>query len=401
MNPTQMASPPLRPHLFMLLGLCQMIAFGTSLYLLTTLAQPIALEMLWPPAWIVAGFTIGILAAGAISPWIGRLITTGHGRRILACSSLMFALGLGIIGLSWRIEVYVAGWLILGMGMACGLYDACFGTLGRVFGQRARRIISVVALIGGLASTVFWPASQYLATTVGWRETCFIFAALHLLICLPIYLLALPDPMSRDGRRADGRGSLARLAAPQRQAFWLFGAVMVIESGLAAMVAVHLVAVLGVAGVEEGQAAVLGALIGPSQIAVRLADSLLGHRIAPAFALLFSSVAITLGLVLLGFGLHLPSLAMVLYGIGIGLFAVTRGTFPLSTFGGEDYPALMGLISRPALILQAAAPLAASLIVSGLGADTLLSLLTALAALKIVLSLSLLRTRRSLLAHQA
>src|SRR3546814_3524301 len=74
----------------------------------------------------------------------------------------------------------------MGLGMGAGLYDAAFATLGRIYGQGARSTITTLTLFGGFASTTCWPLSAWLVSELGWRGTCFTYAAIHLFVLLPI-----------------------------------------------------------------------------------------------------------------------------------------------------------------------------------------------------------------------
>src|SRR6202034_1117497 len=117
---------------------------------------------------------------------------------------------------------YIAAWLIMGIGMGAGLYDAAFGTLGRLYGRDARAAITTLTLFGGFASTVCWPFSAFLVSTVGWRGAWLAYAAIQLCFSLPLYLLVLPrsapaEPALASATRAiDGpsgaKPSLALLA---------------------------------------------------------------------------------------------------------------------------------------------------------------------------------------------
>lgn len=99
-----------------------------------------------------------------------------------------------------------AGWIVLGIGMALGLYDAAFAALGRIYGADARPSITGITLIAGFASTIGWPLSAWGVEHVGWRETCYAWAAAHLLIGLPLNLLLLP--------RAERQAATQETAAP-------------------------------------------------------------------------------------------------------------------------------------------------------------------------------------------
>ena len=116
---------------------------------------------------------------------------------MLSISNLVLAAGLVLLGLTYSIPVLLAAWLLLGIGMGAGLYDAAFGALGRIYGEAARRSITGITLFAGFASTVGWPLSAWGLETIGWRNTCFAWAAAHILIGLPINWLMLPPSRAR------------------------------------------------------------------------------------------------------------------------------------------------------------------------------------------------------------
>ncbi|CAO4136929.1 hypothetical protein OFEAOIEE_LOCUS4692 [Methylorubrum extorquens] len=115
------------------LGVVQILAWGSSFYLLGVLAAPIADDTGWPLAWVFGGLTLGLLVAGLVSPTVGRIIGERGGRAILAASALLLAAGLVVLGLAPSLWVFLGGWLLLGLGMGCGLYDPAFATLSRLY----------------------------------------------------------------------------------------------------------------------------------------------------------------------------------------------------------------------------------------------------------------------------
>ncbi|TIX59553.1 MAG: MFS transporter, partial [Mesorhizobium sp.] len=170
------------------LGLTQIMAWGSSYYLPAVIAPAVARDTSWPLAWVVGGLSLGLLVAGLISPRVGSSIERHGGRNVLAFSA--FCIGAGQIGLAAApsLAVYIGAWLVIGLGMGAGLYDAAFATLGRLYGNSARSAITTLTLFGGLASTVCWPISAFLLSTIGWRGACLAYAAVQLLIALPLYL---------------------------------------------------------------------------------------------------------------------------------------------------------------------------------------------------------------------
>ena len=105
---------------------------------------------------------------------------------------MTLAAGLALLDFTYSIPTLIGAWLLLGIGMGFGLYDAAFGALGRIYGDAARRSITGITLIAGFASTVGWPLTAWGLESIGWRNTCFAWALAHILIGLPINLLMLP-----------------------------------------------------------------------------------------------------------------------------------------------------------------------------------------------------------------
>ena len=174
------------------LGTTQTLAWASSYYLPAILADPIARDLGVSSNWIFAAFSASLVISALLGPRIGRQIDLVGGRPVLSMSNVVFAAGLTLLGFSYSIPVMVLAWLLLGIGMTGGLYDAAFAALGRIYGDAARRSITGITLIAGFASTVGWPLSALGLETIGWRNTCFAWAAAHILIGLPVNLLMLP-----------------------------------------------------------------------------------------------------------------------------------------------------------------------------------------------------------------
>jgi MFS family permease len=122
-----------------LLGVTQILAWGSSYYLLAVLAGDIATDTDWPSALVVGGLSLGLVFAGLVSPVVGRRIGNGHGRAVLASSSFFLAAGLFCLGFASSVPMYLAACVIVGVGMGAGLYDAAFAMLGTLYGLEARR----------------------------------------------------------------------------------------------------------------------------------------------------------------------------------------------------------------------------------------------------------------------
>ncbi len=367
------------------LGVVEILAWGSSFYLPAVLAAPIAGDTGWPLAWVVGGLSCGLLVAAAVSPLVGTTIGRHGGRPVLALAALLLAAGLATLGLAPVLPVYVAGWLVLGLGMGMGLYDPAYATLGRLYGAEARRAITTLTLWGGFASTVCWPLSAFLVEHAGWRWTCFAYAGLHLAVTLPLVLVMIPKPPARVASAEGEKGAAGPLSQGERRSFLLFAGMLVCSGLIMGMVSVHLLTLLQARGVALAAAVSYGALIGPSQVGARVIEMAGGGRHHPLWTLTASVALIAAGLALLASGFGWVAAALVLYGGGNGIFSIARGTVPLALFGPERYAPLIGKLARPALIAQAAAPPIGALVIEHAGTGSAFTVMVTLACLNTAL----------------
>lgn len=370
------------------LGVAQIFAWGTSFYFPAVFAEPIVAETGWSLGFVVAGTSLGLLVAGLISPQVGRFIDRRGGRPILLASSLFYAAGLIGIGASPALPVYLLAWLLIGLGMGTGLYDAVFAALGRMYGSEARAPITNLTLFGGFASTICWPLSAFMIDHVGWRGACFIYAAVHLFLVLPLQM-AVVRPATSDARSApaDGQHDREQTAPIDNEAliFFLLAAVLSIAAGIGSIVVVHLLIFLQARGLDFAVAVSLGTLFGPAQVGARIVERLFGSRYHPIWTMIASCTLMAVGLLLL-FG-AVPALLIVilLYGAGYGISWIGRGTLPLALFGPVRFPRLMGKLAFPSLIVQALAPSAGALLLETRGVDATVEVLTVFALINVVL----------------
>ncbi len=374
------------------LGLFQILAWGSSFYLLSVLAPAIASDTGWPSALVVAGLSFALLAASIVSPKVGRTIQQHGGRPVLAASSALLASGLIAVGLAPTVWIYLIAWLVIGLGMGTGLYDPAFATLGRQYGQAARRMITAVTLFGGFASTICWPISAFLLENVGWRSTCFAYAAAHLCIGLPVYWFLMPKtpPVAGIAKSTD---TVFRELPADRQvvAFRLLGTILTVGAAILSLVAMHLLFLLQQRGLSLGTAVALGALVGPSQVTARVVELFAGRRSHPLWTMLIGVVLLALGIVLLWLEFPVIALALIAYGAGNGISSIVRGTVPLALFGPANYAVLMGRLGMPILLAMAVAPILGTFLIGAGGPALAFAALSAMSLTNILLVIGLIR----------
>lgn len=386
MTADAIARAPDRRVVITALGVAQILAWGTSFYFPAVFAGPIVRDTGWSLGPVVGGTSIGLLVAGLISPQVGRLIDRHGGGRILLSSSIFFALGLAGVGLAPTLPVYLFAWTLIGLGMGTGLYDAVFAALGRLYGSGARGPITNLTLFGGFASTICWPLSAFMIDHLGWREACFVYAGLHLLVALPLQMTVMRrQPRQAEEARHEDSAAPPKPIAREGVVFALLAVVLSLAAGVGSTVIVHMMLFLQARGVDFAVAVSLGTLFGPAQVGARVVERLFGNRYHPIWTMIASCALMAIGLALLSghFALLVP--IILLYGAGYGISWIGRGTLPLALFGPVRFPRLMGKLAFPSLIVQALAPSAAALLIEATGAEVTLTVLTALALINVLL----------------
>ena len=343
------------------LGITQIIAWGTIFYSPVLTAPLIVAETGWSLSFVMGGFSLGLLIAGLVSPFVGRSIDRYGGHIVMTAGALVSALGL--LGLAHARDpvTYLAVWIVLGAGLGASLYDPAFATLGRIFGAAARRPITVLTLAGGFASTAGWPATHLLIEAVGWRGTYIIYAVLMAGVCAPLYAFALPRSRASVDAAPDATAARPPALLPAHGiAFVLVTAAFTAYAFVPSALSAHLLAIFGRNGIDSATVVFIGTLFGPAQVAARLTELAFGRNVHPLLVGRAAVALLVLAFVLLAvFGISVPTAAAfaVMFGAANGLVTITRGALPLALFGADGYGRLMGRISGFWLVMQSAAPL--------------------------------------------
>jgi len=376
------------------LGIAQILVWGSSYYLIAVLARPIQAATGWNYTWIAGGLSLGFLISGLASPKVGRLIDQFGGRPVLGCSAIILALGMVLLAVAPNELCYLGAWVVLGLGMGAGLYDPAFAALGRLYGDQARSAITLTTLWGGFASTLCWPLSQMLVNQIGWRGTCWAYAAIDLAIVLPLYLFGLPrEPRHPPATRATAKAA-GIVPANMRLSFWLVAVNTTVSAVVMTVISVHLIALLQDGGASAAAAVALGALIGPAQVGARLVEMVLARKYHPVWTMGIATILTAAGLALVFAAPAFAAAGILLYGTGAGLRSIARGSVPLAIFGRDGYATLMGRLAMPALIAQSAAPALGALLLNATGPSGTLLAMVALAALNLASVLPLLKYSR-------
>lgn len=328
------------------LGAAQTLSWASSYYLPAMLAVPMAKDLGVSTPTVFGAFSLALLVSALLGPYSGRAIDRWGGRPVLIATNVIFSVGLAALGVANGPYSLFAAWVVLGIGMGSGLYEAAFAALVRLYGRDSRGVITGITLIAGFASTVGWPLSTLLEAQVGWRGACFAWAALHLVVGIPLnWSLPRATALSTTADIDNASTVAAQQAQPQMRAAILLAVVFAITWFISTAMASHLPRILMAGGATLGAAVAIGALVGPAQVGGRLLEFGFLRRVHPLLSARLAALMHPVGaMVLLVVGGPAAALFAVLHGAGNGILTIAKGTLPLVLFGPQGYGHRQGVL---------------------------------------------------------
>lgn len=372
----------IRGRVVLALGVSQLVCWGLSYYLIGGFGERMAADFGWSRGVIYGGFSTALLVMGMASPFVGRMIDRQGGRYVMSAGSVLTAAACVGLALSHTLVTYYASWILMGLAMRMTLYDAAFAVLARAGGAGARRPMSQITLLGGLASTVFWPLGQSLAAAFGWRTAVLIYAGIALMT-LPLHLAmphdsdvghAPPQPPATPPTLLTGRAAT--------RAAVLYALSTMLAQFLNAGMSSHMIAILAGMGLAEAASVWVSTLRGVGQSTSRLAELLFGGRLsAPALNVLAGLLIVgALAAAFFSTQFLIAALAFAfVYGAGNGLMTITRGTLPLAMFDHRTYGAFVGRLLAPGFVVSATAPAIYAAVIDRWGEPAALAMSLAIA----------------------
>lgn len=373
------------PGLVIRLGTAQLICWGTSYYLIGVFGQRIAEDFGWSITLSYSGLSGALVVMGLTSGFVGRLIDRHGGRMVMTLGSLLMALACAGLSRSWDLFTYNAAWACLGLAMRMTLYEAAFAALAWIGGQSARRAMSQITLLGGLASTAFWPVGHALASALGWRDALLAYAGIALLTAplhwsLPARRQAEPPDRFAPAQRPP----LAATKMDRVLACALYVGLVTVAAFLNSGMSAHMIGIMAGLGMGAGVSVWLSTLRGIGQSGARLCEVLFGSRMSELSLGIVASAGIAAAFLLGQFSgtSVLAGAAFALaYGAGNGLMTIARGTQPLVLFDPASYGALSGRLLAPSFFVSALAPVVYAAVIEAAGEKAALQLSLALAGL--------------------
>jgi predicted MFS family arabinose efflux permease len=400
--PVLAASSRFGGHGPLLLGLAltRIIGWGSTFYSPSVLVGALDREIGLNAEIVFGGITILLITGALVAPAIGRILDREGTRRSMCIGAVICALGLAVLSLAQGPVSYLASWFVIGLGHAMSLANTGNVTISQLMGDRTRRVIGLMMLVTGLASSVFWPLTAVLMNAFGWRATLLIFAAMQLVIVLPIYA-SIPRcrraavPASAAKPEAVSVGERGRVAPEARRtAFWLV-ALAFSASGLVSWgLPLHLISLFQEAGLTQAQAVWVATLSGPATLAARAIDATLGERLPAEKVALFGLLLgplLCLALPFVTMTITAAAVFVVLFSAALGVISIARATLPLALFGRNGFATMLGKLTVPQNMTFAAAPLLFAVMVERLGASPTLMISAAIQAVGFAAMFALVR----------
>jgi MFS family permease len=247
-------------------GITQIISWGTLYYSIAVLGASMRAELGISSPALFGAYSSSLMIGAIVAPAVGREIDRIGGRRVMSAGSIVAGMALLAIAHVHSVTALYLAWGIAGIAMAMTMYDAAFATLSQHTGTSYRTALTALTLMGGLASTVFWPTSLKGLEWFGWRDTMAFFGLLQFLVCLPLHLAFVPRSASATAYAKAGSTPVEGTLLPARSrqiAFAGLACAFALNGFIVSVLTVHLINVLQRQGLTLETAVWIGSFFGP------------------------------------------------------------------------------------------------------------------------------------------
>lgn len=294
-----------------------------------------------------------LLLGGFSGPLIGWAFDRVGPRRLVQGGALLAALAFVLASRAASLPL-----LVLTYGVLGGLALSTFGsqanmTVAALWYPAARgRAIAVADLGTGVGAFCFLPLAQLLVTALGWRTTLLVWAALLLLVVVPLNVLQRLPAGERATRGAAPAAPAAwTLAAAVRSApFCWLAATRFFGACAFPLMNVHMVAYAVDQGIAAATAATALGAVSLVSLAGRLTTGVLCDRIgrAQTLTLTYASAAVGIGCLALLGGAAAPwwlALYVAFYGMAQGSSGIVNSARTADIFSGASFGAIYGWLT--------------------------------------------------------
>ncbi len=299
-----------------------------------TFVGPLEAEFGWQRGPMSLALTIANITVVVASPLLGSMVDRIGVRRVMVTSVALMGLCVASMSqLNGNIWHYYLMHLLIPL-LGAGTLPLTYSRVIIAWFARRRGIALGIALSGfGVGAALIPALAQWIIENHGWREAYLVFAALILLVSLPLTAFLLREDPAAMGMTVDGgdtaaptddtllksdpKVGLSHSEALRTRSYWLvFGSFALIGIGITSVLA-HLVPMLIGRGVEPAMAALCMSSLGFGLIFGRiLAGYLMDYFFAPYVTAVFLG-GLLAGVMILATGASGPVVFLAAFLVGL------------------------------------------------------------------------------------
>lgn len=341
----------------------------------------------WPKTTLTAAFSGAIIMAAIFSPIAGRMVDRGHGPKVLSGASFIGACLVALLPSADSEWMFVLIYLGLGTCLGGCLYETCFAFVTRTRGSESKRAITLITLFAGFASTLSFPLCHAISEAYGWEYAAYTLSAMVILIGVPLIWSGTRFLEARYQRsEADSAAEVAASPEPpspppapvrllKNPVFWFIAGGFALLAGNHGIVINHMLPILADRGLSSDAAVLTASMVGPMQVAGRLAMMAVENRISSHAITTACFVAVGGATTALFFSSTIPMLLVlfvILQGSGHGVTSIMRPVIVREIMGDKNFGAISGAVAVPYLMMWAIAPFLGSVLWTVGGYDLVL-----------------------------
>jgi len=341
----------------LVLAITQLVGWGT-IGLPAIVGRDIAADLGMSLPAVFAGTSVLYVTMGLCAPWLARAFARHGARKVMMIGTVVTVPGFVLLFFAREPMLYFAAWIVFGLAGSATLSTGAYIMLNEVAGRQARSAIGALMLVTGLSSSIFWPTTSFLSGHLGWRGTCLVYAAMLLLVSLPLYAFAAPR---RTVAKEDGATPAKHADVPRtpRSTFGLVVCAITLNAFVTFGLSAVFVELLRAEGLAPAQAIAFGSMLGVVQVSARGLDFLGGGRWDGITTGLVAGTALPVAMLLLMLSegaTWAVAVFILLYGAGSGAMAVARATIPLVFYDQAEFAKATSMIALPLNLASAVSP---------------------------------------------
>jgi predicted MFS family arabinose efflux permease len=276
--------------------------------------------------------------------------------------------------------------------MSGALYEACFAIITRSFGVDAKRAITLVTLVAGLAGTVSFPSAHALVEIMGWRYTVIVFAGAMIFVAGPLIWIGCraADRMAEGRANVPSHKAQQALQVVKTVTFWALALAFAMLATHHAMIVTHILPMFDERGIPKEAAVLAASMLGPMQVAGRLAMMAAERHVSTMIIASGCFIAVGGASAALFGTAAIPSLIVLfvlLQGAGNGVVSIVRPVLVATLLSRRNFGVISGLTAVAFMAGSAFGPTIGSLIWEAGGYDLVISVAIVMPVIGLILLL--------------